>query len=109
MVAICDHLQNLKYSPYLPYVFTEYGTVMLANVLNSDRAIQVSIRIVEIYIRMREYVLTNKELLLKVEQFEKRIGNQDERIAMVLEYLKKFIEFQDTPRKQAGFKREDER
>jgi hypothetical protein len=82
---------------------------MLANVLNSDRAIQVSIRIVEIYIRMREYVLTNKELLLKVEQLEKRIGKQDERIALVFNYLKKFIEFQDMPRKQIGFKRKDER
>lgn len=109
VVAICDHLQNLKYSPYLPYVFTEHGTVMLANVLNSDRAIQVSIRIVEIYIRMRKYMLSNKELLLKIEQLEKRIGNQDERVAIVFNYLKKFIEFQEVPRKQIGFKREDER
>jgi hypothetical protein len=41
VVANCDHLQNIKYSPYLPYVFTEHGTVMLANILNSNRAIQV--------------------------------------------------------------------
>jgi hypothetical protein len=109
VVANCDHLQNLKYSPYLPYVFTEHGTVMLANVLNSDRAIQVSIRIVEIYVKMREFVLSNKELLLKVEELEKRIGKQDEKIALVLNHLKKFIEFQDIPRKQIGFKQEDER
>lgn len=82
---------------------------MLAHVLSSDRAIQVSIRIVEIYIRMREYVLTDKELLLKVEQLESRICKQDKRIAMILNYLKKFIEFKDTPRKQIGFEREDER
>ena len=92
VVAICDHLKNIKYSPYLPYVFTEHGTVMLANILNSDRAIQVSIRIVEIYIKMRENILTNKDLLLKMEQLEKRVGHQDEKIALVLNYLKKFIE-----------------
>ena len=109
VVAICDHLQKLKYSPYLPYVFTEHGTIMLANVLNSDRAIQVSIRIVEIYVRMREFVLTNKEILLKVEELEKRIGKQDKRIALVLDHLKKFIEFQEIPRRHVGFKREDER
>jgi hypothetical protein len=34
VVAICDHLQNLKYSPYLPYAFTEHGSVMLANVFS---------------------------------------------------------------------------
>jgi len=109
VVANCDHLQSLKYSPYLPYVFTEHGTVMLANILNSNRAIQASIRIVEIYIKMREHILTDKDLLLKMEQLEKRVGKQDEKIALVFEYLKKFIDVQDKPKKQVGFKREDQR
>jgi hypothetical protein len=87
VVAICDHLQNLKYSPYLPYVFTEHGTVMLANVLNSERAIQASVRIVEIYIKMRENILTNKELLLKMEQLEKRVGSQDEKIVQRRDWI----------------------
>jgi len=104
VVANCDHLQNLKYSPYLPYVFAEHGTVMLANILNSDRAIQVSIRIVEIYIKMRKYILTNKDLLLKMEQLEKRVDHQDENIVLVFNYLKRFIEVQDKPRKRVGFK-----
>jgi hypothetical protein len=104
VVANCDHLRNLKYSPYLPYVFTEHGTVMLANILNSDRAIQVSIRIVEIYIKMREYILTNKDLLLKMEQLEKRVGHQDEKIVLVFNVLKRFIEVQEKPRKRVGFK-----
>jgi hypothetical protein len=107
VVANCDHLQNLKYSPYLPYAFTEHGTVMLANILNSDRAIQVSIRIVEIYIKMREYILTNKDLLLKMEQLEKRVGNQDEKIVLVFNYLKRFIEVQEKPRIRIGFKPND--
>jgi hypothetical protein len=104
VVANCDHLQNIKYSPYLPYVFTEHGTVMLANILNSERAIQVSIRIVEIYIKMREYILTNKDLLLKMEQLEKRVDHQDEKIVLVFNYLKRFIEVQEKPRKRVGFK-----
>src|ERR1700734_1514439 len=41
VVTKCDHLKILKYSPVLPYVFTEHGAVMLASVLNSDRAIEV--------------------------------------------------------------------
>ena len=44
---------------------------MLANILNSDWAIQVSIRIVEIYIKMREYILTNKDLLLRWNSWRK--------------------------------------
>jgi phage regulator Rha-like protein len=108
VVANCDHLQNIKYSPYLPYVFTEHGTVMLANILNSDRAIQVSIRIVEIYIKMRKNILTNKDLLLKMEQLEKKVGHQDEKIVLVFNYLKKFIDVHDKPRKRVGFKQNDE-
>jgi len=104
VVANCDHLQNIKYSPYLPYVFTEHGTVMLANILNSDRAIKVSIRIVEIYIKLREYILTNKDLLLMIEQLEKRADHQDEKIVLVFNYLKRFIEVQEKPRKRVGFK-----
>ena len=100
VVANCDHLHNLKYSPYLPYVFTEHGTVMLANILNSDRAIQVSIRIVEIYIKIRENILNNKDILLKIEQLEKRVGSQDEKILLVFKYLKKFIDVQEKPRKR---------
>lgn len=108
VVANCDHLENLKYSPYLPYMFTEHGTVMLANILNSDRAIQASIRIVEIYIKMRANILTNKDLLLKMEQLEKRVGTQDEKIVLVFKYLKKFVDVQEKPRKRVGYKRNDE-
>ena len=108
VVANCDHLEKIKFSPYLPYVFTEHGTVMLANILNSERAIQVSIRIVEIFIKIREYILTNQDLLLKIQHLEKRLGNQDEKITLVFEYLKKLIEIQDNPRERIGFKRKGE-
>ena len=64
---------------------------MLANILNSKRAIQVSIRIVEIFIKIREYILTNQDLLLKIQHLEKRLGNQDEKITLVFEYLKKSL------------------
>jgi hypothetical protein len=45
VVTNCDHLQNLKYRPTLPYAFTEQGVAMLAAVLNSQKAIDVNIQI----------------------------------------------------------------
>jgi uncharacterized protein (UPF0147 family) len=104
VVANCDHLENLKYSPFLPYVFTEHGTVMLANILNSDRAIAASIRIVEIFIQLRENILMHKDLLLKMEEMEKRVGGQDVKIEQIFQYLKQFIKDQQKPRKEIGFK-----
>jgi len=46
VVTNCDHLAGLKFSPYLPYAFTEHGALMLANVLNSERAAQTSVQLV---------------------------------------------------------------
>ena len=41
VVANCDHLQNLKFSPNLPYAFTKHGAIMAASVLNTDRAVPI--------------------------------------------------------------------
>ena len=72
VVANCDHLKTLKYSPNLPFAFTEHGAVMLASVLNSERSIEVNIQIVRIFTKMREMLLNYKDVLLKIEQLEKR-------------------------------------
>jgi len=50
VVAICDHLQSLKFSPSLPYAFTEHGAIMLASVLNTRRAIEVSVYVVRAFV-----------------------------------------------------------
>lgn len=54
VVTNCDHLKALKFSPVLPYAFTEYGVAMLSSVLNSKRAIRVNIAIINAFVKMRE-------------------------------------------------------
>jgi hypothetical protein len=46
VVANCDHLTRIKFSPYLPYAFSEHGTLMLANVLNSPKAMGLRPRMI---------------------------------------------------------------
>lgn len=46
VIANCDNLQNIKYSPVLPYAFTEHGAVMAATILNTEIAINVSVQVV---------------------------------------------------------------
>ena len=46
VVANCDHLARLKFSPQRPYAFTEHGAIMAANVLNSSQAVQASVMVV---------------------------------------------------------------
>lgn len=107
VVANCDHLKNLKYSPNLPYVFTEHGAVMLASVLNSDRAIEVNIQIVRIFTKMKEMLLTHKDILLKLEQLENKVSSHDENIQMIFEALKQLLNPPQEPRKRMGFKPDD--
>ena len=107
VVANCDHLNNLKYSPNLPYAFTEYGVVMLASVLNSERAIEVNIQIVRVFTRLREMVLTHKDILLKLEQLEKQVVNNSGDIKIIFTALNELLEQPNPPRKQIGFKPDD--
>jgi hypothetical protein len=44
VVTNCDHLQNLKYRPSMPYAFTEQGVAMLATVLNSQKRQKIGFR-----------------------------------------------------------------
>lgn len=50
----------------MPYAFTEQGVAMLSSVLNSDRAIEVNIRIIIIFTRLRAMLLTHKDIFAKV-------------------------------------------
>ena len=109
VVTKCDHLKTLKYSPVLPYVFTEYGAVMLASVLNSDRAIEVNVQIVRIFTRMREMLMTNQEILLKLEQLERQTLQNTEDIQVVFDQLKQFlIPIEQAERRWIGFRRPGE-
>ncbi len=107
VVANCDHLKNLKYSPNLPFVFTEHGAVMLASILNSDRAIEVNIQIVRIFTQMREMLSTNKDILLKLEQLENKVMHHDDDIKMIFEALKQLLNPPQEPRRRIGFRREE--
>jgi phage regulator Rha-like protein len=71
-----------------PFAFTEHGILMLASVLNSERAIQVNIRIVRIFAKMREMINQHREIIEKVKQLESKFGDHDEKILLIFEYLR---------------------
>jgi ORF6N domain len=100
VVANCDHLTKLKYSPYLPYAFSEHGAIMLANVLNSHKAVQVSVQIVRTFIRLRELLVTHKDLARKLEEMEKKYDRQ---FQVVFEAIRQLITPPEKPKKQIGF------
>jgi hypothetical protein len=88
----------------LPYAFTEHGVLMLANVLKSERAIRMSIRIIELFVKLREMLVLHKDIQLLVEQVEKKLVKQDKKIELLFSYLNKFMEKEDEPRIPIGYK-----
>ncbi len=93
----------------LPYVFSEYGVLQLANVLNSPVAVQMSIKIIEIFVRIRQMLTDNLTIKLEIEEIKKKLQNQDKNIELVFSYLDELITKQENPapRKRIGYKIND--
>jgi hypothetical protein len=91
----------------LPYAFTEHGAIMLATVLNSQRAIDASIFVVRGFMKLREFVLMSKEITGKLEEFEKktdrRFADHDKMFQVVFDTLKKVLFQEEKPKKPIGF------
>ena len=93
---------------YLPYAFTEHGVLMLANVLKTEIALQVSIRIIEIFVKLRELLLSHKEILAQLEKIENKLTRHDEDIVLIFQYLKQLLNPPQVPRRKIGFRRHGE-
>lgn len=91
----------------LPYAFTQHGVLMLSNVLKSERAIAVSIRIIELFVKLREIMSTNAELRLEIEKIKSKLANQDKNMEIVFRYLDELIEQKEKPQERApiGYKK----
>jgi hypothetical protein len=105
VVANCDHLKRLKFSPNLPYVFTEHGAIMLATVLNSPIAVHASIQVVRAFVRLRKMIASNKDLARKIEELEKKY---DAQFKVVFEAIRELMQPPETKKRKIGFRREKE-
>ena len=114
LVTNCDHLKKLKYSYQNAYAFTEHGVTMLASVLNSERAIEINVKIVRTFIQLRQYAIAQssnareiedlrKMLMLYMENTDKKLDEHSYAISQIISVLNGLIE---SPKeaKQIGFK-----
>ncbi len=105
VVANCDHLTKLKFSPVLPNAFTEHGVIMVASVLNTERAIQVSVFVVRAFVKLREMLSTHKELAHKLAVLERKLQNHDESMRSLVVAIKQLMRPQEPepPKRRIGF------
>ena len=103
---------------FLPNVFTEHGVLMLSNVLNSARSINMSIQIIRVFDKLRKYALQqtsndirieelHKLLMLHIENNDYKFSEYDETIREIVDALNNLIE-QPKKTKTIGFGTEEE-
>lgn len=104
-----------QHRKYLPYVFTEHGAIMAATVLNSPRAVEVSIYVVRAFIRLREALASNQELAAKLDALEQKTellslkqetfaGNTRVQLKQVFEALRQLMTPPtEPPKRSIGF------
>ena len=92
VVTNCDHLARLRFSPALPFAFTEHGALMLGNMLRAPRAVQVSLLVVRAFVRLRALLAANIELAGKLDEPESKVAEHDEALARVVDAIRQLAQ-----------------
>jgi hypothetical protein len=109
LVTDCDRFVRLKHSKEPPFVFTEHGAMMVASVLNSQRAADVSVFIVRAFVQMRRVLTGSRELAQRLAELERRLSGHDERITEIITAIRSLLGEKPTPpRRPIGFRLRDE-
>lgn len=90
---------------YLPFAFTEHGVAMLASVLKSKRATEMSIFIVRTFIKIHEILASNKDLAHQIEELQREQKLQNKHINSIYSLIDKLIEQPQKHENKIGFRR----
>jgi phage regulator Rha-like protein len=91
---------------YPPFVFTEHGAVMAANVLNSRRAVETSVLVVRAFVRLRKTLSAHGELAGWMAKLEGRVSTHDRAIRGILSALRRLMESpSESSKPRIGFHR----
>ena len=92
--------QNIK---YLPYAFTEHGAIMAANVLNSPRAVQMSVFVVRAFVRLRQMIATHKDIVAKLVELEHKVASHDTHIRSLFDAIRQLMKPPEPKKRKIGF------
>jgi ORF6N domain len=88
---------------YRPYAFTEHGAIMAATVLNSERAIEMSVFVVLAFVRMRRAIAGNRHILTKLAELERRLESHDTDIQDLMDAIRELMSPAEPSRSRIGF------
>jgi len=88
---------------YLPNAFTEHGAIMAATVLNSKRAIEMSLFVVRAFVRMRQALAINQHVVSKLSELEARLDSHDDEIQDIVEAIRELLTPLPASQRRIGF------
>ncbi len=108
VIANCDNLGRLKFSPVSPRVFTEHGAIMAATVLNSAKAVEMSLFLVRAFVKMRE-VLAVKHLTEKrLDEIERTLMSHDSSLRDLYAKIRPLLlPSPEPPKRKIGFRADE--
>ncbi|MGA8299372.1 MAG: ORF6N domain-containing protein [Terriglobales bacterium] len=86
-----------------PYAFTEHGAIMVASVLNSERAVRMSVFVVRAFVHLRELLAGNRQLASKIEELEGHLHSHDEALSQIVAEIRRLAVVKASPRRRIGF------
>ncbi len=88
----------------IPYAFTEHGAIMAASILNSPRAIEMSVFVVRAFLRLRDTLASHKALAAKFSQLERRLETHDKTIGEIIDAIRALMTPPERPVRKIGFR-----
>ena len=108
MITNCDHLAALKFAKALPFAFTEHGAIMAATVLNSARAIAMSVYVVRAFLQMREQLVAKGEILRRLAEIDKTLLQHDSVLRDIYRKLLPLLQPEpEKPKRRIGFNKDN--
>jgi hypothetical protein len=96
-----------QHRKYLPYAFTEHGAIMAAMILNSARAVEMSVYVVRAFVQLRELLASNKELAKRLDDLEARVtrklATHDEAITGIIKTIRELTNPPEPKKRSIGF------
>ena len=89
---------------YPPYAFTEHGAIMAATVLNSERAVEMSVFVVRAFVRLRETLSRNRQVAAKLSELERKLKGHDTAIQDLIDAIQELMSPEPSKQRPIGFK-----
>jgi len=103
LVAKCDRLAALKHSSTPPFAFTEHGAVMVASVLKTRRAVELSVFVVRAFVRMRRMLADQRRFALRLAEVEAKLVSHDKSLQVAFDALRKLMQPPEPKKRRIGF------